>query len=153
MLRNKASWLSFSAFLFDLCAVAASWTTAYLIRFNGAVPEDFRVGAMHSILWVLPGYGVMFRLFGLYRGMWVFASLPDLVRISKAVATGAVVAVVISVMMQPVPIVPRSVLIVSPLFLFLAMGGSRALYRATKEFYLYGGLVGQGKTCNSARCR
>ncbi len=36
-------------------------------------------------------------------------------------------------------------LIVSPLLLFLAMGGSRALYRATKEFYLYGGLVGQGK--------
>ena len=25
------------------------------------------------------------------------------------------------------------------------MGGSRALYRASKEFYLYGGLVGQGK--------
>ena len=25
------------------------------------------------------------------------------------------------------------------------MGGARALYRATKEFYLYGGLVGQGK--------
>jgi FlaA1/EpsC-like NDP-sugar epimerase len=29
--------------------------------------------------------------------------------------------------------------------LFLAMGGSRAHYRASKEFYLYGGLVGQGK--------
>lgn len=43
------------------------------------------------------------------------------------------------------PIVPRSVLVVSPLLLFLAMGGSRALYRASKEFYLYGGLVGQGK--------
>ena len=48
-------------------------------------------------------------------------------------------------MVQPHPIVPRSVLVVSPLLLFLAMGGSRALYRATKEFYLYGGLVGQGK--------
>ena len=31
------------------------------------------------------------------------------------------------------------------MLLFLAMGGSRALYRATKEFYRYGGLVGQGK--------
>jgi FlaA1/EpsC-like NDP-sugar epimerase len=36
-------------------------------------------------------------------------------------------------------------LIVSPLLLFFVMGGARALYRATKEFYLYGGLVAQGK--------
>jgi FlaA1/EpsC-like NDP-sugar epimerase len=145
MLRNKASWLSLSAFLFDLCAVAATWLTAYLIRFNGSIPSDFGNGAIHSLFWVLPVYGVMFRIFGLYRGMWVFASLPDLVRISKAVVAGALVAMVVSVMVQPVPIVPRSVLVVSPLLLFLAMGGSRALYRATKEFYLYGGLVGQGK--------
>lgn len=145
MLKNKASLLSLSAFLFDLFAVAATWLTAYIIRFNGSAPADFREGALHSLFWVLPVYGMMFRIFGLYRGMWVFASLPDLMRISKAVIAGALVAMVVSVMVQPVPIVPRSVLVVSPLLLFLAMGGSRALYRATKEFYLYGGLVGQGK--------
>jgi FlaA1/EpsC-like NDP-sugar epimerase len=77
--------------------------------------------------------------------MWVFASLPDLMRIAKAVLTGAFVMMMVAVMAQPHPIIPRSVLAVSPLLLFLAMGGSRALYRASKEFYLYGGLVGQGK--------
>ncbi|MFP3561536.1 polysaccharide biosynthesis protein, partial [Paraburkholderia sp. SIMBA_049] len=82
---------------------------------------------------------------GLYRGLWVFASLPDLVRISKAVVGGGVIVMIGAVMFQPSPIIPRSVLLVSPLMLFLAMGGARALYRATKEFYLYGGLVGQGK--------
>jgi FlaA1/EpsC-like NDP-sugar epimerase len=145
MLRNKATLLSLSAFLFDLCAVAAAWMTAYIIRFNGSVPADFMTGALHSMFWVLPVYGVMFRIFGLYRGLWVFASLPDLMRISKSVFVGALVTMVVSVMVQPVPIVPRSVLVVSPLLLFLVMGGTRALYRATKEFYLYGGLVGQGK--------
>ncbi|MFM0078433.1 nucleoside-diphosphate sugar epimerase/dehydratase [Paraburkholderia sediminicola] len=145
MFRNKASWLSFSAFLFDLCAVAAAWLTAYIIRFNGSVPVEFWTGAARALIWTLPVYGLMFRVFGLYRGMWVFASLPDLVRISKAVMAGALLVMVVSGLVQPVPIVPRSVLVVSPLFLFLVMGGSRALYRATKEFYLYGGLVGQGK--------
>src|SRR5579863_1343783 len=145
MLRHKASWLSFSAFLFDLCAVSGTWLVAYLIRFNGVIPRDFWHGALHALVWVLPLYGLMFRIFGLYRGMWVFASLPDLVRISKAVFTGGVVVMVAAVMVQPLPIIPRSVLIVSPILLFLVMGGARALYRATKEFYLYGGLVGQGK--------
>ncbi|PYE16614.1 FlaA1/EpsC-like NDP-sugar epimerase [Paraburkholderia silvatlantica] len=145
MLRNKASWLSFSAFLFDIGAVAAAWLTAYLLRFNATVPPEFWHGAMSTLTWVLPVYAVMFRIFGLYRGMWVFASLPDLMRISKAIMSAALIVMIGSVMVQPTPIIPRSVLIVSPLLVFFVMGGSRALYRATKEFYLYGALVAQGK--------
>ncbi|CAD6540346.1 UDP-N-acetyl-alpha-D-glucosamine C6 dehydratase [Paraburkholderia kirstenboschensis] len=145
MAQHKASWRSFGAFLFDLLAVAGTWLAAYLIRFNGAVPPLFWSGAVRALVWTLPVYGIMFRIFGLYRGMWVFASLPDLMRIAKAVMAGAFAMMMVAVMVQPYPIVPRSVLLVSPLFLFLLMGGSRALYRASKEFYLYGGLIGQGK--------
>lgn len=145
MLRNKASWLSLSAFLFDICAVTAAWLLAYVIRFNGGVPDEFWQGAWRSLLWVLPVHAMLFRVFGLYRGMWMFASLPDLLRISKAILTSALLVIVVSVLVQPTPIVPRSVLLVSPIFLFVMMGGARALYRAAKEFYKYGGLVGQGK--------
>lgn len=145
MLRHKSSWISLIAFVFDLCAVAGMWLSAYLIRFNGPVPSEYWSGALHALIWVLPVYGLMFRLFGLYRGIWVFASLPDLLRIAKAVGWGALTVMVLSVVVQPVPIIPRSVLIVSPLLLFLGMGGPRALYRAAKEFYLYGGRVSEGK--------
>ncbi|PTB20702.1 polysaccharide biosynthesis protein [Trinickia symbiotica] len=147
MLKSSKArwWLPLCAFLFDLCAVAGAWWSAYFIRFNGPIPPDFLAGSFRALAWVLPLYGITFRMFGLYRGMWVFASLPDLLRISKAVAAGAVLTMVASVMVQPVPITPRSVLVVSPLLLFLVMGGARAAYRATKEFYLYGGLVAQGK--------
>ncbi|CAH2799430.1 MAG: Nucleoside-diphosphate sugar epimerase/dehydratase [uncultured Caballeronia sp.] len=145
MNRIKASWLSAGAFIFDLVAVVGSWFVAYVIRFNGTVPLEFRHGALTALVWVLPVYAVVFRFFGLYRGMWVFASLPDLMRISKSIVVGVLVVMVGAVMAQPLPVIPRSVLIVSPLLLFLAMGGARALYRAGKEFYLYGGLVGQGK--------
>ncbi|GAB2921128.1 nucleoside-diphosphate sugar epimerase/dehydratase [Paraburkholderia jirisanensis] len=137
--------MSLGAFAFDLCAVAAAWLVAYAIRFNGEVPAEFWYGAVHALLWVVVTYAMIFRIFGLYRGMWVFASLPDLMRISKAISAGALVVMVGAVMLQPQPIVPRSVLLVSPMLLFLIMGGSRALYRASKEFRRYGGLVGQGK--------
>ncbi len=145
MFRQKAAWLSLCAFAFDLCAASGTWLAAYLIRFNGAVPPDFLASALRSLIWLLPIYAVVFRAFGLYRGMWGFASLPDLLRISKAVTAGALLVVVGAVMSQPNPIVPRSVLMVAPLLLFLAMGGARALYRAGKEFYLYGALIAQGK--------
>ncbi|KVP42754.1 polysaccharide biosynthesis protein [Burkholderia ubonensis] len=145
MFRPKASWQSLSAFLFDLIAVAGAWLTAYVVRFNGIVPADFLAGAFDALAWVLPVYGLMFHCFGLYRGLWVFASLPDLLRISKAVIGGGLVVMIGAVMLQPTPIIPRSALVLSPVLLFLAMGGARALYRASKEFYLYGGLVGKGK--------
>ncbi|WP_186108106.1 polysaccharide biosynthesis protein [Burkholderia gladioli] len=145
MLRRKASWLSLSAFLFDLLAVVAAWLFAYLVRFNGSIPWEFLHGGVIALAWVLPVYALLFRALGLYRGLWVFASLPDLLRISKAVVGGGGIVMACAVMFQPMPIIPRSVLLLSPMLLFLIMGGARALYRATKEFYRYGGLVGQGK--------
>ncbi|KQR85495.1 multidrug MFS transporter [Burkholderia sp. Leaf177] len=144
-MRIKPSWLSMAAFGFDVVAVVVAWLAAYALRFNGSVPDDFWHGGINALVWVVVIYAVMFRIFGLYRGMWVFASLPDLMRISKAVASGALIVMIGAAMLQPLPIIPRSVLIVSPLLLFMATGGSRALYRAVKEFYLYGGLIGKGK--------
>jgi FlaA1/EpsC-like NDP-sugar epimerase len=145
MLRSKASWLSFGVFFFDMLAAVAAWLVAYVVRFNGEIPAPFFKGAYVALFWVLPVYGAMFRTFGLYRGLWVFASLPDLMRIAKAIVVGALVVMIGAVMFQPKPIIPRSVLLLTPMLLFLAMGGARAIYRASKEFYLYGGLVGRGK--------
>ncbi|WP_261527427.1 polysaccharide biosynthesis protein [Burkholderia multivorans] len=145
MIRIRASWLSLSAFAFDLSAVVAAWLGAYVVRFNGSVPSAFLQGAINALVWVLPLHAVIFRLGGLYRGMWVFASLPDLVRIAKALGAAVVLVMVGAVLLQPVPIIPRSVLFLFPLFLFLLMGGARAVYRTAKEFYHYGGLVAQGK--------
>ncbi|WP_322015053.1 nucleoside-diphosphate sugar epimerase/dehydratase [Paraburkholderia sp. J12] len=145
MKKFKGRWLSLGAFAFDLCAVIAAWLLAYVIRFNGPVPYDYLHSGLRALIWVLIAYSVMFRGYGLYRGMWVFASLPDLVRIAKAICMGALAVVIGTALLQPQPIVPRSVWLVSPMLLFLIMGGSRALYRSAKEFYRYGGLVGQGK--------
>src|SRR6202000_1769386 len=89
----NARVLSFAAFTFDISAVVATWIAAYLIRFNGMPPEPFFHGALMVVLWVAPVYALMFRAFGLYRGMWVFASLPDLMRIIKAVVAGGALVV------------------------------------------------------------
>lgn len=145
MFRPKGAWLSFAAYVFDLIAAAGVWLAAYALRFNGIPPHSFSEGALLALIWVLPIYAVTFRFFGLYRGMWVFASLPDLMRIGKSVVAGAVLVVIASSLLQPVPIIPRSVLFMSPLLLFVVMGGARALYRSLKEWRLHGGLLAQGK--------
>ncbi|MDP1673751.1 MAG: polysaccharide biosynthesis protein, partial [Burkholderiales bacterium] len=69
---------------------------------------------------------------------WRFASLPDLKRIILAVAAGALAVPAMLFMLQL--IVPRSVLVMSPLLLVMIMGGSRLVYRAWRE-YRFGGTL------------
>jgi FlaA1/EpsC-like NDP-sugar epimerase len=145
MSRNKGEWLQLAAFVFDLAAVVVAWGTGYLLRFEFSVPAPFAQTGVSILLFVLPVYGAMFWTFGLYRGLWLFASLPDLIRIVKAIAAGSALTLALVIIIRPVPSVPRTVLFFTPVVLLLIMGGARAAYRATKEFYHYGGLLAQGK--------
>lgn len=119
-------------FLHDIAACALAWLLAFALRFNlEGIPEPWHTTAFVSLSWVLPVYSALFLGFGLYRGLWRFASLPDLKRIVGAVGIGAVAVPTISVMTQTG--IPRSVLFMSPLFLAMMMGGSRLAYRAWRE--------------------
>src|SRR5262249_49397088 len=74
--------------------------------------------------------------FGLYRGLWRFASLPDLRRILLAAGLGALaVPAFFSIVHAGLP-VPRSVYLLTPLLIVAMMCGSRFAYRAWKEGHL-----------------
>jgi len=126
-----------AAFAHDLVAAALAWLIAFQLRFNFAVPAEFWQAALFSLFWVLPMFGVLFSIFGLYRGLWRFASLSDLQHLLAAVITGALLTTAAVVFLKLGPI-PRSVLVLHPLLLALVMGGSRFAYRSWKEHRLYG---------------
>ncbi|MEW6589800.1 MAG: nucleoside-diphosphate sugar epimerase/dehydratase [Pseudomonadota bacterium] len=122
--------------LHDIVVAALAWLGAYWLRFNLEVPPEFRDAAFATLLWVVPLQAVVFWRFGLYRGIWRFASLPDLKRIVFAVGLAAVLIPVVLILFRVQAVVPRSVLILDPLLLVMLMGGSRLAYRAWKEHRL-----------------
>jgi len=126
-----------AAFLHDLVVTSVAWLLAYALRFNFDVPADYGQHAWQALLWVVPTFAALFYLFGLYRGIWRFASLSDLQNLLAAVAVGAL-ATGSLVVLFGIPLVPRSVLILHPMLLALLMGGSRFAYRSWKEHRLYG---------------
>ena len=136
-------WRSALAFLHDIAACAAAWLLAYWLRFTPEVPEYYLEQALRTLAWVVPVHGVLFWSFGLYRGIWRYASLPDLRRILLAVAVAAAVVPTLMFMLQIG--VPRTVLILTPLLLMLLMGGSRIVYRAWKERMLSGLMAARGE--------
>ena len=115
----------------DLTAVAVAWLLAFWLRFNLELPEFYSDQAWQSARWVVPLYALFFLISGLYRGIWRFASLPDLQRIIIAISSGALAVTAALFMLQIA--VPRSVLVMSPLLLVMIMGGSRLAYRGWKE--------------------
>lgn len=127
----------FLAVSHDLVAVAVCWFLAYWFRFNLSLPETYLASAMETFALVLCVHAPAFWLFGLYRGIWRYASLMDLRRIILSVFLAAVV-VAAGVLMLRVQSVPRSVLVLHPILLILVMGGSRFLYRARRDHLLYG---------------
>jgi FlaA1/EpsC-like NDP-sugar epimerase len=138
-------WLSYIAMMHDLIVASAIWYFAFLLRFNFAIPPNFIDTISTTLPAVLAIEFVCFVLFGLYRGMWRFASIPDLKRIIRAVALSALIISFASLIAQPQIIIPRSVLFLNPLLLVLIMGGSRFAYRAWKERRLFNPIVQQGK--------
>src|SRR5512139_388025 len=122
--------------LHDILAAVFAWLAAYWLRFNLAVPPEFHASALSTLAWVVPLQAVVFWRFGLYRGIWRFASLPDLRRIMLAVGLAALLIPLVLVLFRVSVVVPRSVLILDPLLLVLVMGGSRLAYRAWKEHRL-----------------
>ena len=119
------------AFLHDIAAAAAAWLIAYWLRFNLEVPQPFDTLMLESLLWVVPLQAAIFWWFGLYRGIWRYASLPDLKRIVIAVAVAALALPALFLMLRIA--VPRSVLVFDPVLLVMIMGGSRFAYRMWKE--------------------
>ena len=84
------NWRQLTAFGHDVVATMLAWVIAFWLRFNLEIPEPFGEIAVKSAMWVVPLYGALFLGFGLYRGLWRFASLPDMKRIIAAVAVGAI---------------------------------------------------------------
>ena len=98
---------SFAAFGHDLVVVIVAWCSAFWLRFNFDIPELYLTSMIDSLPWVVLLQGAIFLGLGLYRGIWRYASVPDLYRI--VVAAGlAMMAVALGVFLTQAAHIPRS---------------------------------------------
>src|SRR5689334_1201716 len=120
-------------FFHDLSAAGIAWYVAYALRFNLEIPAAYAEGMLRTLAWVVPLQALVFWQYGLYRGIWRYASLPDLRRILVAVGVSSLITATICHFFVSGGLVPRSVLLLDPALLLLIMGGSRFTYRAWRE--------------------
>jgi FlaA1/EpsC-like NDP-sugar epimerase len=130
-------WRSAAVFAFDLLSVATAWFIAHLLSVDFSLTPAASQQALFALVLLLPVQALVFRMVGLYRGIWAYSSVPDLERLLKAIVfSGLLLASGIGLFHSSAQI-PRAVLVLYPLLLLVFMGGGRAIYRMWKDHYLF----------------
>jgi FlaA1/EpsC-like NDP-sugar epimerase len=126
------------ALIHDVLMVPVAWFLAFWLRYNLEVLSvtTYYQDALQSLLFILPIQLTMFILFGLYKGIWRFASLPDILRILKAVIVGTVFSVTLLFIFTRGGGVPRSVPVIYAILLVMLLSGPRFIYRLLKDHHL-----------------
>jgi len=126
------------AFMHDVLWVPIAIIVSYWVRFNlGVIPDFYWLSIYQLIIAALLIQTVCYWYFGLYRGIWRFASIPDLFRILKAVLVGVSVTLLAVFLFSRLLTIPRSIFILYPVLLFLGLCSSRLIYRFYKDRSLY----------------
>ena len=117
----------------DMLMVWLAWSAVSMLRWS-LVPNPPPVSLFGAEVWVVLGaQGLIFWWTGLYKGLWRFASLPDLWNIAKAAVLGALAIAMALALYNRLATVPRTVLIVYPVVLSVLLGAPRLLYRYWKD--------------------
>ncbi len=119
--------------LHDLFMVWACWQLLHMARY--ALLKDSPPLSLFGfdVAVVMLLQALAFRHVGLYRGLWRFASVTDLVNIFKASFIGLFAAVLV-LSYKRLDGIPISVLVVYPFALAMMLGGPRLLYRSWKDY-------------------
>ncbi|MDE2091046.1 MAG: polysaccharide biosynthesis protein [Gammaproteobacteria bacterium] len=121
-------------FSHDIVWVPVTILAAYWLRLNlGPIPKALLPGVVELVSVAVILHGLTFWMFGCYRGIWRFASIPDLLRLFKAVLVGAVATTILCFMIGRLQGIPRSVLVLYPLLLIGVLSSARVAYRAFKD--------------------
>ncbi len=118
--------------LSDCCVVILTWVIVHWITHSFGITLNFQ--AFIPLLCLIQV--VLFFIFGLYRGIWSFASIPDFIRILQSALIGA--CLIFSIMYFKQSQFIKGILVIYSMTLILLLSAPRILVRWLKEHrYLF----------------
>jgi UDP-GlcNAc:undecaprenyl-phosphate GlcNAc-1-phosphate transferase len=119
----------------DTCLISLAFVASYVLRFDGVIPPRFEQQIAATLPALIAIQLSLFYYFGLYRIIWVYMDVHDLVTIAKAVLSGTVVAVLAIVGLTHFDGYSRVVFVLNAFLLLVLVTGSRMLFRFFREYF------------------
>jgi FlaA1/EpsC-like NDP-sugar epimerase len=117
----------------DLAMVWIAWISTNWLRYSLEVNPPAFAWFTPEIGIVLLAQGLVLWWTGLYKGLWRFASLPDLWNIMRASMIGSILIAIALFLYNRLGTVPRAVLVIYPAALVVLLGAPRMAYRYWKD--------------------
>ncbi|MEW6130576.1 MAG: hypothetical protein AB1757_26310 [Acidobacteriota bacterium] len=115
--------------LLDLVLVALAYYGAYLLRFDGEIPEQQMEILLKTLPILMLVQMAVFWFTGVYRGLWRYTGVNDLVTIAQAVLLYALMSSALIFAMYLLKGPSRAVFILNGILMFLFVSGSRLSFR------------------------
>ena len=119
----------------DLLLLSAALYTAFLIRFEFRIPSYFTQSLVNMLPYALLIKIACFYFFDLYRGMWRYTSISDLINIIKAAALSSLVLAALIAFKTRFIGYSRSVFLIDWFLTILFISGFRLVIRLFFESY------------------
>ena len=121
------------AYAHDLVMAAVAFVVSLYLRASDILlyyPTDLLIQGVVTFTLIA---AVVFRLMGLYRGVWRYASLNELLAVTRAATLVILVFLAVMFMWTRLDGLPRSLPFINWFVLIALLGGPRFLYRLYKD--------------------
>jgi FlaA1/EpsC-like NDP-sugar epimerase len=115
--------------LLDAVLIGLSLYGAHLFRFEFSIPPSFQSRLLHILPFVLVTKIAAFHFFDLYRGMWRYTSISDLMNLIKAALVSSLILISGILLLTRFQGFSRSVFLIDTGFTIILIGGLRLFIR------------------------
>ncbi|WP_051305948.1 polysaccharide biosynthesis protein [Desulfogranum mediterraneum] len=122
----------------DLLAISIAITLAFLFRFDGIISGQYARQILLLIPLLLLVKIPVFSFCGLYRGMFRYTSLADILAVLQAVVISSALVVTGLMMLNRFANLSRGVFVLDCILTFLLIAGNRTLIRCLYQYSRYG---------------
>jgi len=126
----------------DILLLMAAFYASHLVRFDFNIPESFLKSSINFFPIVLLAKLFFFYYFDLYRGMWRYTSLADLLNIIKAVSVSSLLIIFYIFLRYRFINFSRSIFIIDWCFTIILIAGFRMSIRIYFLYFSEKGSIG-----------
>ena len=119
----------------DFILICVAYYSAYFLRFEGTLLAGNAALIKESLLWIILIKMSVFFAFGLYRGVWRYISISDLLTIFKVVTLGSIASILFLTFAFRFQEYSRAVFFIDWILLLLLICGTRVFFRILGEFF------------------
>ncbi|HTW88985.1 MAG TPA: hypothetical protein VMD75_13365 [Candidatus Binataceae bacterium] len=117
--------------ILDFALISGAYFGAFLLRRDFYLDDEMLASMLHSLPWILIPTYIAFAVAGVYRGMWRYAGLSELIRFANGSGLAGILVAISTLIVRPP--VSGSIVVLFVILLFNFLVATRMSFRALRK--------------------